>query len=250
LKFVKQFIVAEQVAETIAQRQMEAVESGIITSSCIKMFPPNDENQNPAKLMQHAKLVAAQLGVMVNLVTQNESLACSLMSQFMENNQGLVDFVFNLCWCNFEDNDGDEIETTSMGEASLKLLLIMIFNACKRQTDKVFVIEFLKDGEPGRIDGAHLIYRVHRYLYFCRDQDEDVSELVSEINEWYTLIIEMLLGKDSNHASFVKVYNAFVSKKEKTAEIIAHQASGGMILIKKKQKVGDNEIEVLIPTED
>lgn len=140
----------------------------------------------------------------------------------MAYNTPLITKVFDLAWNEFED-----LETSQIGEICLKNLLVFIYNC------SVYNHDLLADFSSK----SDFIYRVHRYIYtaeqYAKEEKEEVTQELTEISEWYTLLIKMVI-KVPDTTIMLNIYNGFISKKDKkNNEIITHIS--GLKLIKSDQ---------------
>ena len=82
------------------------------------------------------------------------------------------------------------------------------------------------------------LYKVHRYTYIsekhAKEENEDVSDLVADISEWYSLIIGLFL---KSKGKLVQLYNSFLSKKDRKENEV--QKVGEVVLLDGVRVSGD-----------
>ena len=161
------------------------------------------------------------IALATNLITGNQKLQKKYF-HILAYNTPLITKVFDLAWNEFED-----LETSQIGEICLKNLLVFIYNC------SVYNHDLLADFSSK----SDFIYRVHRYIYtaeqYAKEEKEEVTQELTEISEWYTLLIKMVI-KVPDTTIMLNIYNGFISKKDKkNNEIITHIS--GLKLIKSDQ---------------
>ena len=143
----------------------------------------------------------------------------------MAANNALVEAIFQVVWSDWPEDDIDTVET---GEACLKAFLIILYNCCVKQKEKLLE-KFLSADELG----PRILYRVHRYIFVSQEDDATSCQ---EINEWFTMLLQQVLaldfGEENSDREFEvlkNLYNAFISKKVKeNYKVINHVPSGGL----------------------
>lgn len=93
------------------------------------------------------------------------------------------------------------------------------------------------------MDGAQLIYRIHRYIFtseeYAKDEGEDVSAELKAICEWYNFMIKLSLSANGKSMPLAKLHCGFISKKavKENDGVIDHVPSGGLKFLKSDKTI-------------
>lgn len=133
---VKSWLVSDK--DGIAERQKELYhETKLVKDLYSKVLLPLIEGLSSShfedkhdEVLRVARVTNGYLGLMVNCCTNNGAIADEVLAIIIHSHTSLLEFVFDLSWCNFEEND-EELNTEEAGELCLRTLLILVYNALK-----------------------------------------------------------------------------------------------------------------------
>ena len=241
--------------------QTEVKESGFVQKVITIVTSDNSASGvEKLKIPVQARLLGALTSLCVNLITNHPGNQQFYFSLLLGNTE-LVNLIFNMSW---DEHDDEDFDSTELGEIALRNLLIFIYNCTIKGLTTTTAAEADADADApvlftsqfiDNLGGASILYRVHRYLYVseecAREEDSSVSKGVEDISEWYTRIMKAVLAMEkqgSPQRVLIQIYNAYISKKDKEIhEIIVHEPSGGLMLLK---KVSGSKNEVLKISKD